>query len=59
MSTSRQLAAIIVTDIIGYPPLMGEDERRHLIFCERTSNFKIVTVNANSHTVQFIKPLFL
>jgi class 3 adenylate cyclase len=28
MSSSRQLAAIMFTDIVGYTALMGEDEQR-------------------------------
>jgi class 3 adenylate cyclase len=30
MPQSRQLAAIMLTDIVGYTALMGEDEKKHL-----------------------------
>ena len=32
MSQSRQLAAIMFTDIVGYTALMGKDEQNHLSF---------------------------
>ncbi len=30
MSQSRQLAAIMFADIVGYTVLMGKDEKKHL-----------------------------
>lgn len=33
MSQSRQLAAIMFTDIVGYTELMGSDEQRNVQEC--------------------------
>lgn len=32
MSSSRQLAAIMFTDIVGYTALMGKDEQKAFVF---------------------------
>ena len=40
MSQSRQLAAIMFTDIVGYTTLMGEDEKRRLRPLRRTGGYK-------------------
>jgi len=40
MSQSRQLAAIMFTDIVGYTALMGADEQKHLNYLKRTGSFK-------------------
>ena len=40
MPQSRQLAAIMFTDIVGYTALMGDDEQMHLISFARTSSMK-------------------
>ena len=40
MSQSRQLAAIMFTDIVGYTALMGNDEQKAFEFLIRTGNTK-------------------
>ena len=38
MSQSRQLAAIMFTDIVGYAALMGDDEKNAFSFPEEALN---------------------
>ena len=38
MDYSRQLAAIMFTDIVGYKELMGEDEEKAFDLLERTKS---------------------
>lgn len=40
MTQSRQLAAIMFIDIVGYTVLMGEDEQRRLRPLRRTGGYK-------------------
>ncbi len=40
MSQSRQLAAIIFTDIVGYTALMGEDEQKAFEILNKTASYK-------------------
>jgi len=50
MSQSRQLAAIMFTDIVGYTALMGEDEQKA---------FELLKKNRKVQTFGFFKKLFL
>jgi class 3 adenylate cyclase len=40
MPQSRQLAAIMFTDIVGYTALMGEDEQRAFELLKKIVSFK-------------------
>jgi hypothetical protein len=40
MSQSRQLAAIMFTDIVGYTALMGEDEQKVFELLRKNSNIQ-------------------
>ncbi len=40
MPQSRQLAAIMFTDIVGYTALMGEDEQKAFELYARTGKYK-------------------
>lgn len=45
MSQSRQLAAIMFTDIVGYTALMGNDEKKQLNCSVKTGRFKNQSFN--------------
>ena len=50
MSSSRQLAAIMFTDIVGYTALMGNDEQKAFaieIYAIRSGNEVVVTALPN------------
>jgi class 3 adenylate cyclase len=40
MSQSRQLAAIMFTDIVGYAALMGEDEQKAFELLHRNGKYE-------------------
>ncbi len=40
MPSSRRLAAIMFTDIVGYTAMMGEDEQKHLRSSNRIESSK-------------------
>ena len=54
MPQSRQLAAIMFTDIVGYTALMGTNEKRHLNFYRKTANPKPIIEEFHG---RFIKEL--
>ena len=45
MSATRQLAAIMFTDIVGYTALMGRDEQKAFQLLEKTGNSKSQLLN--------------
>ena len=45
MSQSRQLAAIMFTDIVGYTALMGEDEQKAFELLKKNRNMQRSTVD--------------
>jgi class 3 adenylate cyclase len=45
MTQTRQLAAIMFTDIVGYTALMGNDEKKHLNYLIKTGRFKNQSLN--------------
>ena len=52
---SRQLAAIMFTDIVGYTALMGEDEDKAIQELERNLQIQIPLIEENSGT--FVKQM--
>jgi class 3 adenylate cyclase len=55
MQTSRQLAAIMFTDIVGYTSLMGRDEQEAMALLQE--NQQIQTSSANKHNGQMLKEM--
>ena len=45
MTQSRQLAAIMFTDIVGYTALMGEDEQKAFELLKKNRNMQRSTVD--------------
>ena len=46
-STERRLAAIVATDVAGYSPLMGADERGTLEALSRFHQFFVIARNSS------------
>lgn len=55
MSQSRQLAAIMFTDIVGYTALMGEDEQKAMRLLQK--NREIQNFLAKKYQGELIKRL--